>query len=79
MQMSIKAISLANIVTSNGLKISQNAFLVLLNNSLREQFEWPYAPQKNYKKTSGMLTKRITSDIQCIASNPLRKKSQTIA
>ena len=39
MQMSIKAISLADIVTSNGFKISQNAFLLLASNGLREQFE----------------------------------------
>ena len=50
MQMSIKAISLADIVTSNGLKISQNAFLLLASNGLREQFEWPHAPLTFTKK-----------------------------
>ena len=41
MRMSIKAISLADIVTSNGFKISQHAFLFLSSNSLRKQFDWP--------------------------------------
>ena len=50
MQMSIKAISLADIVTSNGLKLFQNSFLLLSNNGLREQFEWPNAPPKFKKK-----------------------------
>ena len=48
---SIKAISLADIVTSNGFKISQNAFLLSLSNSLREEgFDWPNAPPKFTKK-----------------------------
>ena len=47
MQMLIKAISLADIVTSNGFKISQNALLLLSSNGLREEgFEWPNAPPK---------------------------------
>ena len=50
MQMLIKAISLADIVTSEGLKISQNAFLLLANNGLREQFKWSNAPPKFTKK-----------------------------
>ena len=50
MQMSIKAISLADIVTSNKFEISQNAFLLLASNGLREQFEWPNAPPKSTKK-----------------------------
>ena len=50
MQMSIKAISLADIVTSNGFKISQNAFLLLSSNGLREQFDWPNSPPTFTKK-----------------------------
>ena len=51
MRMSIKAISLADIVTSNGFKISQNAFLHLSSNGLREEgFNWPNAPPKFTKK-----------------------------
>ena len=37
MRMSIQAISLADIVTSNGFKISQNAFLLLSSNGLRKE------------------------------------------
>ena len=55
MRMLIKAISLVDIVTSNGLKIAQKAFLLLANNGLREQFEWPNTPPKIYKETSEML------------------------
>ena len=36
MRMSIQAISLADIVTSNGFKISRNAFLLLSSNGLRK-------------------------------------------
>ena len=51
MRKSIKAISLADIVTSNGFKISQNAFLLSSSNNLREEgFEWPNAPPKFTKK-----------------------------
>ena len=50
MQMLIKTISLADIVTSNRFKIFQNAFLFLSSNGLREQFEWPNAPPKFTKK-----------------------------
>ena len=46
MQMLIMTISFADIVTSNGLKIFQNDFLLLSSNGLREQFEWPNAPPK---------------------------------
>ena len=45
MRMSIQAISLADIVTSNGFKISQNAFLLLSSNGLRKAgFDWPNSP-----------------------------------
>ena len=51
MRMSIQAISLADIVTSNGFKISQNAFLLLSSNGLRKEgFEWPNSPPKFTKK-----------------------------
>ena len=51
MRMSIKAISLADIVTSNGFKISQNAFLLLSSNGLKKQgFDWPNSPPKFTKK-----------------------------
>ena len=46
MRMSIQAISLADIVTSNGFKVSQNAFLLLSSNGLRKEgFDWPNSPQ----------------------------------
>ena len=51
MQISIKVISLADIVTSNGFEISQNTFLLLSSNGLKEEgFEWPNAPPKLTKK-----------------------------
>ena len=46
MQMSIHAISLSDITTSDGLMVSQNAFLLLSSNSLREGYEWPPSPPK---------------------------------
>ena len=51
MRMSIQAISLADIVTSNGFKISQNAFLLLSSNGLRKAgFDWPKSPPSFTKK-----------------------------
>ena len=51
MRMLIQAISLADIVTSNGFKISQNAFLLVASNGLRKEgFEWPNSPPKFTKK-----------------------------
>ena len=49
-QMSIIAISLVDIVTSNEFEISQNVFLLLSSNGLREQFDWPNSPPKFMKK-----------------------------
>ena len=43
-RMSIKAILLANIVTSDGTKIFQNIFLLLSSNGLRDHYQWPKAP-----------------------------------
>ena len=45
-QMLIHAISLSDITTSDGLMVSQNAFLLLSRNSLREGYEWPPSPPK---------------------------------
>ena len=51
MRMSIQAISLADIVTSNGFKISQNAFFLVSSNGLRNVgFIWPNSPPKFTKK-----------------------------
>ena len=51
MRKSIKAISFADIVTSNRLKLSQNAFLISSSNGLREEgFDWPNTPPKFTKK-----------------------------
>ena len=51
MKMSIRAISLADIVTSNGFKISQDAYLLLSSNGLRKEgFNWPNLPTKFTKK-----------------------------
>ena len=51
MRMSIKAISLVDIVTSNGFKIFLNALLLLSSNGLRKQgFDWPNSPPKFTKK-----------------------------
>ena len=51
MRMSIQAIFLADIVTSNGFKISKNAFLLLSSNGLRKEgFDWPNSPPKFTKK-----------------------------
>lgn len=44
MQMSLHAISFSDITTSNGLVVSQNAFLLLSSNSLREDYKWPLSP-----------------------------------
>ena len=51
MRMSIQAISLTDIVTSNGFKIFQNTFLLVASNGLqKEGFEWPNSPPKFTKK-----------------------------
>ena len=51
MRMSIQAISLADIVVSNGFKISQNAFHLVSSNGLRKKgFNWPNSPPKFTKK-----------------------------
>ena len=46
MRMSIHAISLSDITTLDGLMVSQNAFLLLSSNSLREGYDWPPSPPK---------------------------------
>ena len=43
-RMSLHAISLSDITTSIRLAVSQNAFLLLSSNSLREDYEWPLTP-----------------------------------
>ena len=44
MQMFLHVISLSDITTSNGLAVSQNAFLLLSSNFLREEYKWPLSP-----------------------------------
>ena len=43
-RMSIKAISLADIATSDGKKLLQIAFLLLSSNGLRNHYQWSKAP-----------------------------------
>ena len=80
MRMSIQAISLADIVTPNRFKISQNAFLLLSSNGLRKQARIRLAKftPKIYKETGGVLAKSSTGNIWRITSDPVRQKPQTV-
>ena len=75
MRMSIQAISLANIVTSNGFKISQNIFFLLSTKKGRIRLA-KFTP-KIYEETDRMLAKSYTGIIRSITSNSVRQSPQT--
>ena len=78
MMMSIQAISLADIVTSNGFKISQNAFLLLSSNGLRKEgFDWPNSPPKFTKKQVGSWQKALQATFG--VSHPIPSERKTVS
>ena len=68
--MSIMAISLVDIITSNEFNTSQNVFLILSSNGLREEgFEFPNAPPKFTKEQ--ILCWQKALQVTFVVSHPI--------
>ena len=58
MRMSIKAITVADIATADGLRLAHLSFLLVRSNGLRDEYDWPRAPPDEWSASQVQFWQR---------------------